>query len=465
MADRESVVDGHPGAIQTFTYQRREYQCRVEGGCLRRAFLICVLCLLGGTACPAFPPAGAEEPPGSPDLFIFIADIEPLYNQTCSTAVWSAVNITAAILFFTEPGVIQGNVTFYANGTPLGSSPVVDYLVADIGRPGAWFLWDTGSLRPGNYTIRAELNASGDANLTNIFDERNFTLGSGPPALSVEFDKDLFTATPSYLNYPTNLPTTVACGYGVRAANIYGRHIVVFLNATMNNGWSYQLSTHAFYISSEDAYPVNVYVEIPRGARADRPGVLTLTAWTLDGGLNISAASTTRVVMGGSYTVMLDSDKSYIECAPGEEVEFSVRLTNGGNAYDSFSLEIINGEFLDGSHETASLSCRTVENLGPGETESFKVRFRGSRDWTLYKSEPSVIIIKASSLGARTANQTIALTYPVYVYEKGSYPAWYNFGTAGLAIIIPAVAGVAALWRRRRKRKMREIHGKPEVKA
>lgn len=415
--------------------------------------LVCILCLAGGIGCSGLQPAAAEEPPEAPDLFIIIEAIEPQYNRTCSTAVWSAVNITATILSSTGANTSQCNVTFYINGTPLGTVPVVDDLPGESVRSGAWFSWETGSLRPGNYTIRAELNASGNANLTNIFDERNFTLGAGPPALSVEFDMDLFTAAPSDLNYPTDTRSVVSCGFGVRAANLYGRHIVVFLNTTVDNGWSCQPSTNVIHITSEDACPKNVYVEIPRGARADRPGVLTLTAWTPDGGLNISAASTTRVVMGGSFQVMLDSDKSYIECAPGEAVEFSVRLTNGGNINDSFSLEISNAKDLEDSHDAASFSCRTVENLGPGETAGFKVRFRGAGDWTLWKSEPSVIIIKASSLGARVTNQTKSLWYPVYVYEKGSYPAWYIAYPVAAGAMALLFAPVVALALRIRKRK------------
>jgi len=416
--------------------------------------MMCVICMLGPAAGPALFTAGAEEPPGSPDLFIIIADIEPLYNQTCSTAVWSAVNITAAIFFFTGTGVIQGNVTFYANGTPLGSSPVVDYLVADIGRPGAWFLWDTGSLRPGNYTIRAELNASGDANLSMSFEERNFTLGAGPPALTVAFERDTFIAEPSRMTFPEERRTSVGCNYTVRASNLAGRLLIATINASLDNGWEPFVGVRYIYISSEGPYTGSVHVAIPPGARADRPGNLTLTADATEGNFDIYAVASARIALGGDWRMQLDSSVPYLEIAPGEPAVFTVGLTNIGNAEDSFSLEIENQNDLSEQHASAVLSCRTLKNVGPGETKTFRVTFQGPRDWTLWKSEPTVVLVRATSLGAQAANRTVTFIFSVYAYEKGTFPAWYIAypAAAGAMALLFAPWIALALWIRKRKR-------------
>ncbi len=54
-------------------------------------------------------------------------------------------------------------------------------------------------------------------------------------------------------------------------------------------------------------------------------------------------------------------------------------------------------------------------------------------------------------MGAKDNSQVVALDFPVYAYEKGSYPGWYNYYTIDLFFVLLVVVVVAVIWLRMRK--------------
>jgi hypothetical protein len=99
--------------------------------------------------------------------------------------------------------------------------------------------------------------------------------------------------------------------------------------------------------------------------------------------------------------------------------------------------------------------------MQPGEYKRFTVTARASDEWVLSKSESTRIVIRATSTG----NRSVSLSFPVYASEEGSNPAWYNYYTIDIAVVLVAVVVAAGLvmWRKKR-RKAVDIEPGPGVK-
>jgi hypothetical protein len=419
---------------------------------MRRALLLCILLLAGATASPALLPSGAGTPAPLPDLFIVPDDIFfTIVDITTGGALVGTpfVNVTVIVQDKGLDNITSANVTLYINGTLLGISPVVTDFAGEPGLLAAVFLWNTSSLPVGVYPVRAQANDSaGDADPSDNTAETNFTIVAGSPSLELELD-----STAAVAEVTESSPGIARINGTLSVANLYGQLQVIGLNCRTEIGWTSSISPATFIASHDGNYSFNVAVSVPQGSRADRSGSLNISAVAQDLEVRLEVSVEATVTVKPYFRIQLSANTPFREITPGSQAFYTLTLTNQGNVNDSFSLEVVNLDALVKDHTSATLSCRTVEKLGPDESAAIRVVFSSAKDWTLWKTGHSDIEIRATSLGAQAHQEKISLTFFFWASEKGSYPEWYNWSTVILAIIIVAAAVVTGFWNRRRKRK------------
>lgn len=196
---------------------------------------------------------------------------------------------------------------------------------------------------------------------------------------------------------------------------------VVTLTSSTDTGWVSQVSpsTAVFTTTTPQAFTCTVVV--PQGTPNSLFGNLIINGRAVAGGLQSLAETKAIIAVDPYFRLTLDSDVPYREISPGTQAFFTIKLTNAGNAVDSFELEISNLKELTSKHWTVVLSANTIMKVMPGEYKPFRITAQSPRDWTIWKSEPSVIIMKATSQNAKDFQQVISLSFPVYAYEKGFY--------------------------------------------
>jgi len=196
---------------------------------------------------------------------------------------------------------------------------------------------------------------------------------------------------------------------------------VVTMTSSTDIGWVSQVSPTTAVFTSTTPQSFTCTVVVPQGTANAQYGKLVINGRAVAGGLQSTAVTEGIIAVDPYFRLTLDSDVPYREITPGSQAFFTVKLTNAGNAVDSFELEISNLRDLTGKKWTVVLSANTIPKVQPGEYKPFRITAQSPRDWTVWKSEPSVFIIKATSQNAKDFQQVISLSFPVYAYEKGFY--------------------------------------------
>jgi len=211
---------------------------------------------------------------------------------------------------------------------------------------------------------------------------------------------------------------------------------VVTLTSSTDIGWVTQISPSTAVFTSTTPQAFSCTVVVPQGTPNSLFGNLVINGRAVAGGLQNTAETKGIINVEPYFRLTLDSDVPYREISPGSQAFFTVKLTNAGNAVDSFELEISNLKNLADKKWTVVLSANTIPKVVPGEYKPFRITAQSPRDWTIWKSEPTVIIIKATSQNAKDFQQVIALSFPIYSYEKGFYIPGFD------AVFLIAALGV-----------------------
>ncbi len=124
-----------------------------------------------------------------------------------------------------------------------------------------------------------------------------------------------------------------------------------------------------------------VNVTVPLGTSFTNSGMVTVTArWTMYPGTIGGSAEPVdgaqgRIEIAQYFQFSLNSKLLYLETAPGNEVEFELDITNEGNFFDTFSIEITNDYKLNLYGFQTALSSSNVE-IPEKENETIKILLR-----------------------------------------------------------------------------------------
>ena len=413
-----------------------------------------LLVLAAGALWPAIPMAIPETPPPLPDLYIGPGDIVLfVYGH----AAQSAVNGTRVVIDVTVhnagPGASgSAGVSVYDNENLIDTIPLNETI--DASGPYNFsqveLLWDTATALSGVHTIRAEsADPSGDANISNNSASVEFRIET-VPALSISLSPQVQQATVSEVSMgQAEFNGTVTVD---KQAN---QNVTVQLTATTDNRWQVSLSPSRMVLTNSSSQNFSVIVRVPQATPA-AAGRLRIEARANGEGYDLHAGANATVTVRPYIRVMIDSDRPYIELAPGDTARFTFRVENSGNAIESFNISIANLQDLKNSGWTVSLSTANVTGLAPGEQAIINVTAKAPLDWVLWKSEPSVIELKATSQD----NPNITQTFPSYAYVKGFnmlYLAMLSLSVLVIVLVIVVVAFIVwRRWRRAVRQRFRE---------
>ena len=418
--------------------------------------MMCAFFMVQGLCGTMSRPSLADDPAPLPDLVVDFDEgsfsVDGIAGP--SAVKGSLVQMTALVLNVGAGNVTSATASFFCDTAFIGTVPVLMNFSGwpDLGY--ASFVWDTSYTGLGNHTIRAEVNATGgDANDTNNSAEAVFTVTAAPPTVVLDLDSTQLNAVVTESSVGM-----VSFSGSVRLNGLEGARAAVYITAELDTGWPCSLSPSTIVFISDGTMGFEVTVVVPEKTRADILSRLSVNATAEVPGSRVNATVSALVGAQPYYKVEVASDRPYIEVAPANQAVFKLNVENKGNSVDSYEIEIANLADLVNRRWTLMLSEAEVNSVAPGETRVVNLVAQSPEDYTLWKSEPTVIVVKATSMGAKDQSTLITQSYPVYVYEKGSYPAFYNYWTVGLAIVMIAAAAVALVWRWRSKKKSPQIN-------
>jgi len=229
---------------------------------------------------------------------------------------------------------------------------------------------------------------------------------------------------------------TVQFTGSVRVDKLPVERIVVTLLSSIDAGWASQCSPSSLVITDTQAHSFSVTGIIPQATPSNIIGNLKIDAKGTGGGFNVVTSATVIITVKPYYRVMMESDMPYKEISPGTQAFYSFKLWNVGNAIDSYEMEIVNLKDLVTKKWTVTLSSTQVAKINPNEYKTVRITAQSPRDWTIWKSEPTMINVKSSSLNAKEEQTVVTQSFPLYAYEKGFYIPGFDpiFMIAALAM-------------------------------
>ena len=224
----------------------------------------------------------------------------------------------------------------------------------------------------------------------------------------------------------------------------------VYLNSSTDTGWAALVSPTMTTFTSTSPQSFTCTVIVPPGTDNSEYGNLLIRGRAVAEGLQSTAETRGMIAVDPYFRCNLSTATPYIEIAPGEQAFITIRLTNTGNAIDSFELEISNLRDLAKKRWTIVFSAGTLPKVAPAEYKPFRMTAQSPRDKTLWTSEPTVIVIKTTSQNAKDFQQVVTATLQLTVMVRGSYLPNLDCGILALVLAVGAVYWTVRLARRRR---------------
>ncbi|MBE0411706.1 MAG: hypothetical protein IBX69_18420 [Anaerolineales bacterium] len=156
---------------------------------------------------------------------------------------------------------------------------------------------------------------------------------------------------------------------------------------------------------------VIVHVTVPADAMAGDSDVVTITA-TSANNPELSAYSELTTTANVVYALMLEPEADALSAEPGETVEYTLTLTNTGNALDTFELEAGESEWVVHLPETSF-------ELAAGASAEIIVHVTIPADAA--DGDFDVVVVTATSLGDEEVFASSTLTTSAVVPEPEFY--------------------------------------------
>ncbi|MBE0411703.1 MAG: hypothetical protein IBX69_18405, partial [Anaerolineales bacterium] len=166
------------------------------------------------------------------------------------------------------------------------------------------------------------------------------------------------------------------------------------------NLWDVHLPETSFMLEPDESADVIVHVTVPADAMASDFDVVMITA-TSAGDPELSAASVLTTTANAVYALMLTADEDALTGNPGETVEYTLTLTNTGNAADTFAIT-----FADNLWDVHLPEDEFV--LGAGESVALLVHVTITAD--AEDGDFDIVTVTATSAGDENVSASVMLT-------------------------------------------------------
>jgi uncharacterized membrane protein len=263
-------------------------------------------------------------------------------------------------------------------------------------------------------------------------------------------DSAALVTTAGYVYQPQVIPVATAQSgdpgttltYDVAIHNA-GNSDDAFSLAISGHQWSSELSAASVGpVAPGASMNVTVSVVVPVGALVDDTDSVVVNA-TSQASAAAVASSTLSSTAAAVFAVQAATAVTTKTGAPGEIVEYTLRVTNGGNAADTFDLEL-------GGNEWAASVASSVGPLAAGDLEDVSVFVTVPE--SAQDAEQDTVSFVATSRGNSSKTAVIELTTQAELEVVTTVPTLGSLATALSVLLVLGFASVVLLGSRRPRR-------------
>lgn len=232
---------------------------------------------------------------------------------------------------------------------------------------------------------------------------------------------------------------------------------VVTLESSVDTGWVCSISPSTAVFTSTTPQSFTATAVVPEKTPSTLTGKFLVKATVTSGGQSSEATANGTITVDQYFMLTLSSDAPYFETdKSGVSTTYRVLVTNKGNGPDTFAVQIDNQAVLRSSGWTVRLDREVTPVVQPGLLGEVTVTVNSPKDSPGFEARTAVVVVNATSVGARTQNTMISHILPLVFHQKAIDPIFdVTVPTIIAAVVVASVA--VGIWRWRRKRKGRVL--------
>ncbi len=214
----------------------------------------------------------------------------------------------------------------------------------------------------------------------------------------------------------------------------------VFLQAQSNTGGTSVTSPSRIFNGSDGLqYTENftVTTRVPQGYTSIETPKVTVSGYFIQGGLQYEIPPVSQIIeIEPYYRFDVDTPPPQ-EIGAGEFVYFTIKITNMGNAEDTYEFILMNCEEL--CDEQWVIATITPKTFMVGETKTVTVSAQAPQTWTLWKNKVTPIKLRILSQQSADEGGNVRYDLTLLVRQKGSYIPGFDTTFAFLGVVLVAL--------------------------
>jgi hypothetical protein len=214
--------------------------------------------------------------------------------------------------------------------------------------------------------------------------------------------------------------------------------VKVFLTAQSDTGGASVIPPNVVFGGtggSEETKSFSVTTRVPMGTTFMATPQISVTGYFVQGGLQYDIGMVTQIMeIEPYYKLQVDTPPPQ-EIGAGEFVYFILKITNVGNAEDTYRFEILNYEDLQ--DDEWILPTITDKTFTEDEIRSLEISAQAPQTWTIWRNDVTPFNLRITSTQSEETALIIRYDVPLYVRQKGIYIPGFSpmFAIIGIGIV------------------------------
>ncbi len=184
---------------------------------------------------------------------------------------------------------------------------------------------------------------------------------------------------------------------------------------------------------------IGVTTRVPQGYTFSATPSVTVSGNFVQGGLQYPTNAATQLVEIEPYYKLEVDTPPPAEIGPGEFVYFPIKITNVGNAEDTYRFEFLNLEDLNDDQWT--IATITDKTFVEDEFKTITVSAQAPQTWTIWRNDVTPLMLRITSIQSEQTAYVVKYDVPLYVRQKGIYipgfsPVFAIIGIGAVALVM-----------------------------
>lgn len=186
---------------------------------------------------------------------------------------------------------------------------------------------------------------------------------------------------------------------------------------------------------SEETKAFAVTTRVPMGYTFMATPQVTISGYFVQGGLQYEIPPVTQLIEIQPYYKLEVDTPPPQEIGAGEFVYFPIKITNVGNAEDTYRFDFMNLEKLQENQWT--VATITDKTFLEDEMKTITVSAQAPQTWSIWRNEVTPFNLRITSVQSEETAFLVRYDVPLYVRQKGIYIPGFSpiFAIIGIGLV------------------------------